>query len=197
MTREKQLEFCKICTRQKFDFKQGIICGLTDLPASFESTCEFYQEDPDLKMKHESTKSLREIQNKLAGKGTRFANYLLDLVFLLIFGVIFGFFLGIFLSIISPNLLSLITQDNRLVNYILGFFAGMIYFSTFEAATGRTIAKFITKTKVINENGEKPDFGTILIRSLCRFIPFEPLSFLLSETSGWHDRLSKTLVVEN
>ena len=64
---------------------------------------------------------------------------------------------------------------------LLGFISGMIFYSTFEATTGRTLAKYITKTKVVNKDGGKPSVETILIRSLCRFIPFEPLSFLWSE----------------
>jgi len=71
----------------------------------------------------------------------------------------------------------------------------MVYYSSFEVLTGRTIAKFITGTKVIDENGKTPDFGTIMLRSLCRFIPFEPFSFLGNERIRWHNRLSKTRVV--
>ena len=72
----------------------------------------------------------------------------------------------------------------------------MIYYTTLEYTTGRTIAKHITKTKVVDENGKKPNFQAILIRSLCRFIPFEPLSFLGEDKRGWHDKLSKTKVIE-
>jgi uncharacterized RDD family membrane protein YckC len=66
----------------------------------------------------------------------------------------------------------------------------------FEYLTGRTLAKYITKTKVIDENGEKPDFKKILLRTLSRIFPFEPLSFLVSGNTGWHDEWSKTIVVK-
>jgi uncharacterized RDD family membrane protein YckC len=196
MTREEQLRFCKICKNQKFDMKQGIICNLTNQPADFEETCSSYIEDSELKQKMESTKIENEILNKTASQGKRFANYLIDLISLMIFSFIFGAILGIVLAIISPSSLSLFEQENKLIDYLLGFIVGMIYYSVLEASTGKTIAKFITKTKVVNEKGEKPDFGTILLRSLCRFIPFEPFSFFGSDNSGWHDKLSKTRVIE-
>ena len=196
MTREEHLKFCKICKNQKFDMKQGIICGLTNLPADFEETCNSYDEDVELKVKLESNKIKNYILNKTASQGKRFANYLLDLLFLMIFGFICGVILGIVLAILSPSSLSIFEQDNKLIDYLLGFIVGMIYYSTLEITTGRTIAKFITKTKVVDEYGDKPDYGTILLRTVCRFIPFEPFSFLGSETSGWHDRLSKTKGIE-
>lgn len=196
MTREEHLRFCKICKNKKFDMKQGIICNLTNLPADFEENCNSYIEDSELKQKLESNKLENEILNKTASQGKRFANYLIDLIFLIIFKFIFGAILGIVLAIVSPSSLSIFEQDNKLINYLFGFIAGMIYYSILEATTGRTIAKFITKTKVVNQEGVKPDFGTILLRSLCRFIPFEPFSFLGSDSSGWHDKLSKTRVIE-
>ena len=196
MTREEQLRFCKICKNQKFDMKQGIICNLTNKPADFEDYCNSYIEGSELKQKMESNKNENEILNKTASQGKRFANYLIDLICFMIFSFIFGAILGIVLAIVSPSSLSIFEQDNKLIDYLLGFIAGMIYYSILEATTGRTIAKFITKTKVVNEEGVKPDFGTILLRSLCRFIPFEPFSFLGSDNSGWHDKLSKTRVIE-
>ena len=192
MTREEQLRFCKICENQKFDLKQGIICNLTNQPADFEENCSSYIEDTELKQKMESTK----IENRIASKGERFANYLIDLIFLLIFSFLFGIILGIVLVIISPSSLSIFEQDNLLINYLLRFIPGMLYYSILEATTGKTIAKFITETKVVNEEGKKPDLGTILLRSLCRFIPFEQFSFLGSDNSGWHDKLSKTRVIK-
>ncbi len=196
MTRDEQLSFCKICKNQKFDMKLGIICGLTNQPADFEENCNSYIEDAELKQKMQSAKIENEILNRTASQGKKFANYLIDLIFFIIFSFIYGSVLGILFAIISPSLLSIFEQDNKLINYALGLTAGMIYYSILEATTGKTIAKFITKTKVVNSKGEKPEFGTILIRSLCRFIPFEPFSFLGSDNSGWHDKLSKTIVVE-
>lgn len=45
MDRTKQLEYCKKCTKQKFDPRQGIICSLTNQKADFESECEYFEID--------------------------------------------------------------------------------------------------------------------------------------------------------
>jgi uncharacterized RDD family membrane protein YckC len=68
------------------------------------------------------------------------------------------------------------------------------YFVVLEAATGKTFGKMIVGTRVIDLEGKTPALGPILIRTLCRYIPFEPISFFLADR-GWHDSLSKTRVV--
>lgn len=196
MTRDEQLKLCKVCKNQKFDPRQGIVCGLTGAVADFAVSCDSFIEDSVLKSKAELKLKENEVLNRTAGQGKRFANYLLDLLFFMILSFIFGVMLAIIMNLVSPEYLSVFEEDNALMDYLLGFILAMIYYTVFEFTTGRTLAKFITKTKVITEDGERPDFGTILIRSVCRFIPFEALSFLGSDSSGLHDRLSKTKVIE-
>lgn len=48
MDTRKQIEFCKKCTKQKFDFKQGIICGLTNQKADFENECDHFEIDKEI-----------------------------------------------------------------------------------------------------------------------------------------------------
>ena len=62
---------------------------------------------------------------------------------------------------------------------------------------GKTVAKMMTKSTVVNENGGKIIFRQAILRSLCRFIPFNLFSFLGSKGIGWHDRISKTRVVND
>ncbi len=45
MRREERLRFCKMCMHRKMDLKQGLICGLTDRPASFEGNCNDFKKD--------------------------------------------------------------------------------------------------------------------------------------------------------
>ena len=196
MTREEYLKYCSICKNQKLDLQQGLVCGLTNQLADFEGTCESFEEDVDLKVKFEKKELQNEVINMTASLGKRCANYIIDLVFYFIFSTLFGIEIVAILAIVSPESLSFFDQANVLVDYGFGFITGMVYYSFLEAATGRTIGKFITKTKVVDENGKRPDFGTIVLRSLCRFIPFEPFSFLGAESSGWHDKLSKTWVID-
>lgn len=65
----------------------------------------------------------------------------------------------------------------------------------FEQLFGQSIGKMITRTVVLNGDGERPGFGQIIVRNLARLIPFEAFSFLTKNPTGWHDSLSKTMVV--
>lgn len=85
----------------------------------------------------------------------------------------------------------------RWYDLITIFSVGMVYFTTMESLTGKTIGKFLTKTKVTDIHGDKPKFSQILLRSAARFIPFEALSFLFEGFEGLHDAISKTRVMED
>lgn len=196
MTRGEQLVFCKVCKNQKFDINQGVICGLTNAPADFQESCEYYDEDTQLVFKEDLYKIEKELLTRQAGLEKRFANFLLDMIFMVFIGVVFGFLLGIVLAIFSPDSLSYFETDSFLIDYLFNFLVGMFYYTLFESITGQTPAKYITKTRVVTDKGEKPDFNTIIMRSLCRYIPFEPFSFLGSDNKGWHDTISKTQVIE-
>lgn len=45
MTREQHLQFCKLCTKRKFNPQVGIVCSLTGEIANFEEECKDYEED--------------------------------------------------------------------------------------------------------------------------------------------------------
>ncbi|MBO0323654.1 hypothetical protein J0X14_15195 [Muricauda sp. CAU 1633] len=45
MTLEERLDFCKICTNRKTDFKIGLVCSLTNHKPDFEDECEFFIKD--------------------------------------------------------------------------------------------------------------------------------------------------------
>jgi uncharacterized RDD family membrane protein YckC len=195
MTREEQITFCKICTKQEVDFQHGIICSITKQKTDFSETCPNFESDLEKLDQMESIITPEDIKQKMASQGKRFANYILDFIFLLAFSFIFGIILGVILLNISPSSLQSIDEDNKLLNYSLNILAGIIYYSTLEVLTGRTIAKYITGTKVVTLTGEKPDYRTILIRTICRYIPFNAFSFLGSDGSGWHDKISKTRVI--
>jgi hypothetical protein len=59
---------------------------------------------------------------------------------------------------------------------------------------GKTISKFITRTHVLDTDGERPSFKKIFIRSLSRNLPFEAFSVSITGR-WWHDSLSQTEVV--
>ena len=195
MTRTEHLNFCSICIHQKDGMRKGIICGLTDQIADFEDTCGSFAEDSEVIEQLKLKVIENEVNDKMASQGKRFLNYLLDLVFIMIF--IFAFYLIflIILTIVAPSIVSDIEEGNKLFQYLVSFIVSMIYYTSLEAATGRSIAKYITKTKVVTEIGEKPNFKIIVVRSLCRFIPLDAFSFLFNDGSGWHDTISNTKVI--
>ena len=196
MTRQQHLQFCKICTHRKKNLNLGVVCGLTDRIAVFDDECVTFKESAVFKLREARNNTANLVQNKVADKGKRFTNYFVDQFFVIGLGLIFGAILGLAIAFFAPKQLSVFAEDNRILDYGLGIFITILYYSFFEGFTGRSLGKFITKTKVVTEEGEKPDFGTILIRSLCRNIPFNALSFLNSDAIGWHDQFSKTRVVE-
>ena len=69
----------------------------------------------------------------------------------------------------------------------------VLYYILFEAIFQKTPAKFITRTRVVMVDGSKPPVGVIVVRTLCRYIPFEPFSG--KKETWWHDRLSETRVI--
>ncbi len=195
MTREEHLQFCKVCTHQKKDFNQGIICSFTGRIADFEEECPSFEEDVVL-LETSFAELAADTKVPAASQNKRLVNYLVDQVFLVGCGMLFGVALGLVLVYVFPDYLYLLDEENKLADYVLGFVIAMIYYSFFEGFTGRSLGKFFTKTKVVTEEGERPDFKTVVVRSLCRHIPFNAFSFLSSDGIGWHDKFSGTRVVE-
>lgn len=128
-----------------------------------------------------------EVLVDYANKNTRFLNLLIDNVSLWILWILHVF--------LFEHWIKSITGEGSALNNIIYFM--LFYFSynfIFEFVFGRTIGKLLTGTKVIDYNGGKPNFKTLLIRNLCRLIPFDAVSFLVANR-GWHDSISKTYVI--
>ena len=126
----------------------------------------------------------------------RFGNYIVDVVFI----YLIIFILIILLSIVTAFFESYAFVEwmdtmSDLEGYLIYFAIMLSYFIFFEGFSSRSLAKYITGTVVVLEDGSKPDLGTITKRTLCRLIPFDPLSFLSSNARGWHDSISDTYVV--
>jgi uncharacterized RDD family membrane protein YckC len=129
----------------------------------------------------------QETEYEDASNGARFGGYLIDMA--CIYALCFVF--GIAIALLGKA--ELITDLN---SQLFALFLMLIYYCLFESAAGRTLGKFVTGTKVINEKGELPGFANILGRTLCRFIPFDAFSFLGGGPGGWHDSISGTRVVK-
>jgi uncharacterized RDD family membrane protein YckC len=110
----------------------------------------------------------------------RLTNFIIDYYVLQLF---ISFISG-FLQPFSPPLLIAFMP-------IAGF---MAHFIIGEFYCQKTLGKFITRTVVVDEYGEPPDFKAVLLRTLIRLIPFEVFSFFGADR-GWHDRWTNTYVL--
>ena len=119
----------------------------------------------------------------------RFANYIIDYFCIALFiSMIFDFFEAQGYRVVED----IYSLRVRLIAILL---YALIYFVIESLTGGKSFGKWITKTRVTEFDGSIPDTETFIIRSFSRIIPFEPLSFLFSPR-GWHDRISKTIVLD-
>ncbi len=105
-------------------------------------------------------------------------------------------FVAMIVSLFLSLLVIFCLGENSILTFFMSFFGYFAYYLLCESLWQKTLGKVITKTKVVDREGKKPSFLKILGRTLARHIPLEQLSFLFSSYPvGWHDSLSKTLVV--
>ncbi len=125
-----------------------------------------------------------------ASEHARLPNFILDTLAIWLFASAFGIVAG--MTHVEPGI-------PGFRDYILGLLCDMlvvlIYYVSQEALMGKTLAKFITHTKVVSADGGKPSFSQIVGRTFCRMIPFELFSFVGHNPVGWHDKFSNTRVV--
>ncbi|MFI2741843.1 RDD family protein [Zhouia sp. PK063] len=133
-----------------------------------------------------------------ADKGLRFANYIVDRIasILLLYGIIFVIsYVSVIINI--EQIANFFVNINPVVDWLISTLFYILYYHLFEGITkGRSLGKYITKTIAIDQEGNPVNFERAFIRSLCRLIPFDPLSFLGNTARGWHDSFSKTYVVK-
>lgn len=131
----------------------------------------------------------QKVDSNVVGSGIRFVNFLIDFIVWLILAFILSFIIGIFVQPTDQGILTLF-------GYVLIFATLIAYYAIMEIRFQKTVGKFITKTKVVKMNGEKPTNGDIITRTFCRLIPFDRISFLFVK-NRIHDFLSKTKVVKD
>ena len=137
----------------------------------------------------------------IASKTKRFINYVIDVFtytfFLMLLGVIAALILedDSFLLMLDTDINPI---SGRILEYVLGWIVVIVYYTFMEYNfQGKTIGKWITKTRALTIEGENLDFKTVLKRSAIRIVPFEAFSFLGEDvTKGWHDNWSKTIVID-
>lgn len=129
---------------------------------------------------------LDPVEFSLASKWKRFVNFLIDYIIFIIIYFIFRNYISFILGSIY--------WGNPLAQLLIDWFFYFSFMALQEILfKGRSIGKFITGTRTVTVDGNEPAIQTYLLRSVCRLVPFEPLSYF-GET-GWHDAWSKTRVV--
>lgn len=63
MTRDDQLAYCRVCIYRQMDFQQGLLCGKTGSPATFQFTCQDFLRDPDATRQEEKRKKALKNHN--------------------------------------------------------------------------------------------------------------------------------------
>ena len=146
-------------------------------------------------MEENNRKQFKVTEELLVKLDKRFFNYLIDIVMLSVM-----LFIGLVIYIANTQLdqgkdfmNSFLT--NSMLQFTITAGTTLLYYNLFEIFTSRTVGKFCTNTIVVDENGNKPNYEAIMIRSLIRAIPFYWLSFIAFRERGLHDVVSKTYVV--
>jgi uncharacterized RDD family membrane protein YckC len=136
-------------------------------------------------------------EDLIVSSGTRFLNHILDIIFYVIIIFAVAFITSIIAALLGlQELLFWLQNISDGQANLIAIVIMLIYYTLTEGIFGRSIAKFITGTVVVDQYGEKPSFGDIFKRTLCRLIPFDALSFLGNSGRGWHDSISDTYVVK-
>jgi len=146
-------------------------------------------------MQDKSRRQFFVSQDIYASLSQRFLNLLIDtLMQLILFFMVLVFIVANAEANGDKSFINKL-ETNTILQYTITTCIALLYYNICEVFTARTVGKLFTQTIVVDENGEKPNHETILIRSLCRLIPFNALSFLGISGRGWHDTISKTYVV--
>ncbi|MGX5817095.1 RDD family protein [Chitinophaga lutea] len=130
-----------------------------------------------------------------ASTGQRFANYLIDSIVFYVFIIFVVFFY------VATTGVNIFNYEDTAVNDLLDRLVSMILygllFGLIEGVfKGKTLGKVITGTRAVNADGTPISFGTAFLRGLVRIIPFDALSALGTPSYPWHDRWTKTMVVD-
>ncbi|MDI1307770.1 MAG: RDD family protein [bacterium] len=133
----------------------------------------------------------------LASKNIRFLNFIIDIIFLRILRVII-YSISAFIHFDNDynSLLDWLNSFDKLENILLWTLMMFLYYAILEIFLARTLAKYITNTIVVMDDGTNPKLTEILARTLLRLVPFEYFTFLQGRKLGLHDEYSKTYVVK-
>ncbi|RYY87821.1 MAG: hypothetical protein EOO15_10755 [Chitinophagaceae bacterium] len=127
-----------------------------------------------------------------ADGGLRFANLIVDRILFMAFLFVVGMVLGA----VAPHSVNNLSNINPIVDFLLTSVMFSLYIGAQEALLGgKTIAKYFTGTRAVNQDGSRISAATAFSRGLARAVPLEPFSALGTPTFPWHDNWTKTYVI--
>ena len=143
-------------------------------------------------------KILKIVGDNKASLGIIFANLLIDRAMIYLLFFLYGVFSVLTYELLNieffVNITDKLSSMNRVQDIILTSLIYFLYLFLMEYFTkGRTIGKYITGTKVLSTDGTQPTLQDYFIRTISRFVPFDPFSFF--GYNGWHDNWSNTRVI--
>jgi len=138
----------------------------------------------------------QEINLVPASSGQRLVNFIVDMLLFNCLSAGVGIVIGLMLAASNATGEQVDTESDAMQLFfsILTLILALAYYTLFEGAKGRTPGKMATGTIVVKENGNPITYKDALLRSLCRFVPFEFISILFGRP--WHDTWTKTMVVK-
>lgn len=110
-----------------------------------------------------------QVSGEIASATRRFWTFVVDQI---------AIWIGLFALQIAYGIYALEALDGiKWWGICIAFY--FIYYVSFEVISGRTLGKFLTGTRVVTSRGLALSVPTAFVRTLCRFLPFEPMSFSL------------------
>lgn len=97
----------------------------------------------------------------LANVGKRVLGAIIDIIVLLVVSIVYGMMFGK-----AEDASVSVTGIPALILFTLMF----LYFAVMETTTGKTIGKYVSKTKVVDDRGEKISWRQAIGRNLIRIV---------------------------
>ena len=139
---------------------------------------------------------LAEVDHLVQANGwKRLGNYIVDMLAFYLLAAVVGFVW----ALASPATVNQVADSSGfgLADRILSLIAYGLYMGLVEGIfKGRSLGKILTGTRAVNEDGSTISFRSGFLRGLCRMVPFEPFSALGSPCYPWHDKWTRTYVID-
>jgi len=199
MSNRTDEELIKIVTVDKDDYQPlAVVAAEEEIKKRNLDTARIEETENELTVQIEVQSQL---DNKMVSSSTRFLHFIIDRIICLI--IASGVSVVLSPLVVLLSFLLFPTAENEGIELLLGFLYLLLiivchffYCYIMEVRYQKTVAKFITKTKVVTSDGNIPGKGHILQRTFCRLIPFDAVSFLFTK-NGLHDRFSDTRVIKD